>query len=114
MLLVCVCAHVCYVLLTLNHRSAKSHVLEEPVPRASSTNTLPWNCTLCDGSIIALHGASTARYIIEPLSVTISVADQQGGTGVTIHTDLVALSLSKIEVYIVCVCVCARVCLFIQ
>ena len=89
---------MCDHLLPLNHRSAKSHVLEEPVPRASTTSTLPWDCTLHRGSLIALNGASTAQYIVEPLSVTVSLADQQGGTGVTIHTDSIAVSLSKTEV----------------
>ena len=73
-------------------------MLEEPVPRASSTSTFPWDCTLRHTSIIAFREDTTPFYILEPLSVAISLADQQGGTGVTVHTDLVAVSLSKKEV----------------
>ena len=67
-------------------------------------STLPWDCTLHHASLIALHRAgSTPHYILEPLSVAVSLADQQGGTGVTVHTDSVAVALSKKDVRVECV-----------
>ena len=54
---------------------------------------------------MAVHGG-VACYIVEPLTVHATLADQQGGTGVTLHTDTVALSVSEEEVWCVCVCVC--------
>lgn len=88
-----------YSLPTYN-RSAKSHVLEEPVPKSTSTSTLPWNCTLHHACLMTVH-CGTACYVVEPLTVQATLADQQGGTGVTLHTDTLALTLSTEEV---CTC----------
>ena len=75
-------------------QSAKSHVLDEPVPRDSSMSTLPWDCTLHHGSVMVLHGGSV-RYLLEPFTVQTTLAMQQEGTGITIHTETLALSLSQ-------------------
>lgn len=94
--------------------SAKSHVLEEPVPRFSRTNTLPWDCTLSGLSAFTFAGAHV-DYVVEPVVIKTTLAAQQEGVGVTIHSDLVAISLSKEQVHVciyVCVCACTCVCVF--
>ena len=77
--------------------SAKSHVLDEPVPRNSRRDTLPWDCTLsqCTLLTIARH---RAYYLLEPTTVKASLAAQQEGTGVTVHVDTLALSFSEKQV----------------
>ena len=35
---------------------------------------------------------------MDPLSVTVTLADQQGGTGVTVHADTIAVALSNEQV----------------
>ena len=78
--------------------SAKSHVLEEPVPRLSRANTLPWDCTLSGLSAFTFSGAAHMDYVVEPVVIKTTLAAQREGVGVTIHSDLVAISLSKKQV----------------
>lgn len=77
--------------------SVKGHVLDEPIKKDSRADTLPWDCTLAQFSLFTVVG-SQARHILEPLTVKATLATQQEGCGVTIHTDNVAMSLSKKQV----------------
>jgi vacuolar protein sorting-associated protein 13B len=90
--------------------SAKSHVLDEPVPRNSRPDTLPWDCTLSQLSLFTIAGRR-AHYLLEPATVKASLAAQQEGTGVTVHVDTLALSVSEsqvgISVHASC-CMCAH------
>ena len=77
--------------------SAKSHVLDEPVPRLGRSDTLPWDCSLTDACVFTTS-LDCLRYLLEPLTVKASLAAQQEGLGVTIHSETVALALSKKQV----------------
>ena len=77
--------------------SVKGHILDEPVKKDSRVDTLPWDCTLAQFSLFTLVGGQ-ARHILEPLTVKATLAPQQEGSGVTIHTDNVTMSLSKKQV----------------
>lgn len=88
------------LVLALPHillQSAKSHVLDEPVPKFSCTDTLPWDCSFASAAIFTVLGRS-ARYLLEPLTLKTSLAAQHEGLGVTVTSDLLALSLSKKQV----------------
>lgn len=89
---------------TLSISSAKSHVLDEPVPRDSLTDTFPWDCTLRQLTVLTVIGHQ-AYYILEPLTVKATLASQQEGTGVTVHADSLGVSVSKKQV---CVNRCVR------
>lgn len=78
--------------------SARSHVLEEPVPRRSSSSTLPWDCSLSDLAVLTILGGGAARYVLEPVAVKMTFASQQEGVGVAIHSEVVSFSLSKKQV----------------
>ena len=77
--------------------SAKSHVLDEPVPREGSRDTFPWDCTLRQLSLFTVANHK-AYYIIEPTAVKATLAAQQEGVGITVHTETVALALSQKQV----------------
>ena len=77
--------------------SARSHVLDEPVPRESQVDTLPWDCSLEEMSMFTIIDQK-ARYLVEPLAVKATLAPQQEGSGITIHTDTLALAISKKQV----------------
>lgn len=78
--------------------SAKSHVLDEPVPREGSRGTLPWDCTLGQLSVFTVANRK-AYYIVEPTAIKATLAAQQEGVGITVHTETVALALSQKQVY---------------
>ena len=82
--------------------SARSHVLDEPVPRESQLDTLPWDCSLADLSIFTII-QSKARYLLEPLVVKATLASQQEGSGITVHLDTLTLSVSNKQVCYNCV-----------
>ena len=77
--------------------SAKSHVLDEPVPRHSRVDTLPWDCSLSDMAVFT-NINHKIHSVLDPLVVKTTLASQQEGIGVTVHSDTVALSLSKKQV----------------
>lgn len=77
--------------------SAKSHVLDEPVPREGSRGTLPWDCTLGQLSVFTVANRK-AYYIVEPTAIKATLAAQQEGVGITVHTETVALALSQKQV----------------
>lgn len=77
--------------------SAKSHVLDEPVPRLSKADTLPWDCSLQDLALFTVCG-SGVRHMLQPLALRMTLASQQEGLGITVHSDMLALSLSKKQV----------------
>jgi len=77
--------------------SAKSHVLDEPVPREGSRGTLPWDCTLGQLSVFTVANRK-AYYIVEPTAIKATLAAQQEGMGITVHTETVALALSQKQV----------------
>ena len=80
--------------------SAKSHVLEEPVPRKTQLDTLPWDCSLVEMSLFTVI-EQKARYLLEPLVVKATLAPQQEGSGITVHLDTLTLSVSKKQVHCV-------------
>ena len=89
------------VLLSLPNiklESAKSHVLDEPVPRESKRDTLPWDCTLSQLSLFTVANCK-ALYVIEPTVVKATLAAQQEGVGITAHTEKIALALSQKQVH---------------
>ena len=77
--------------------SAKSHVLDEPVPRQLKADTLPWDCSLTDMAIFTASGPHV-RHMLEPVGMKVTFAAQQEGIGVTVDADTVALSVSKKQV----------------
>lgn len=79
--------------------SAKSHVLDEPVPRQLKTDTLPWDCSLTDMAVFTVSGPHV-RHMLEPVGMKMTLATQQEGIGITVHSDTVALSVSKKQVWI--------------
>lgn len=89
------------VLLSLPNiklESAKSHVLDEPVPREGKRDTLPWDCTLSQLSLFTVANCK-ALYVIEPTVVKATLAAQQEGVGITAHTEKIALALSEKQVH---------------
>ncbi len=85
--------------------SAKSHVLEEPVPRMGRSDTLPWDCHLAEACVHTV-GVAWHRCVLHPLSIKSSLAAQQEGLAVTVHLETVAMSLSRKQV---CVCMYMRI-----
>lgn len=77
--------------------SAKSHVLDEPVPKNSRKDTFPWDCILSQLSLFTIAN-HRAYYILEPTAVKVALASQQDGTGITIHADTIAISVSEKQV----------------
>ena len=84
--------------------SAKSHVLDEPVPMLGRTDTLPWDCSLTNASLLTVS-CHSPRYLLEPLAMKATLAAQQEGLGVTVHLETMVLSLSRKQV-----CVLRSVC----
>ena len=79
--------------------SAKSHVLDEPVPREGKRDTLPWDCSLSQLSLFTVANCK-ALYVIEPTAVKATLAAQQEGVGITAHTEKIALALSQKQVHV--------------
>ena len=79
--------------------SAKSHVLDEPVPREGKRDTLPWDCTLSQLSLFTVANCK-ALYVIEPTVVKATLAAQQEGVGITAHTETIALAVSQKQVHV--------------
>ena len=79
--------------------SAKSHVLDEPVPREGKRDTLPWDCTLSQLSLFTVANCK-ALYVIEPTVVKATLAAQQEGVGITAHTETIALAMSQKQVHV--------------
>ena len=92
-------AHVAVVLCSphVQLESSKSHVLDEPVPRLGRTDTLPWDCSLTSAFVFTMV-ESSQHYLLQPVSVKASLAAQQEGLGITVHSEMVALALSKKQV----------------
>ena len=78
-------------------KSAKSHVLDEPAPKLSRADTLPWDCCLSNFSGFTVIGGRVEG-VVERVMVKTSIATQQEGLGVTVHTDTVTLSVSQRQV----------------
>ena len=89
--------------------SARSHVLDEPVPRESQLDTLPWDCSLANLSIFTII-KQKARYLLEPLVVKATLAPQQEGSGITVHLDTLTLSVSNKQACCDCVYMYAVYC----
>lgn len=91
-------------------QSARSHVLDEPVPREREVDTLPWDCSLADMSLFTVIKGKPC-YLVEPLVVKATLAPQQEGSGITVHLDTVTLSVSKKQVLylMLAVCVCGLI-----
>ena len=78
-------------------QSARSHVLDEPVPKEAQVDTLPWDCSLSQASLFTVV-SQKARYLVEPVVVKATLAPQQEGTGITVHVDTLSLAVSKKQV----------------
>ena len=78
-------------------QSARSHVLDEPVPKESQVDTLPWDCSFTHASLFTVI-RQKARYLVEPVVVKATLAPQQEGCGVTVHVDTLALVISRKQV----------------
>ena len=81
--------------------SAKSHVLDEPVPRHARADTLPWDCSMTDASFITVT-TRCPRYLLEPLAGKASLAAQQEGVGLTVHSESIVVALSRKQVCAIC------------
>ncbi len=82
-------------ILTL--QSARSHVLDKPVPRRGSLDTLPWDCSLRELSLFTV-ARGRGRYLLEPVGLKATLAAQQGGRAITVHCEALALALSQTQV----------------
>ena len=78
-------------------QSARSHVLDEPVPKETQVDTLPWDCSLSQASLFTVV-SQKARYLVEPVVVKATLAPQQEGTGITVHVDTLSLAVSRKQV----------------
>ena len=77
--------------------SAKSHVLDEPVPRHLRADTLPWDCSLSNSSVVTIMDGGV-HYVLHPLALKSTLASQQEGIALTVHSEVVTLSLSRKQV----------------
>ena len=89
--------------------TARSVILDEPVPMEGSMDTFPWDCTLDRLSLFTVI-RGRARYLLQPLTVKATLALQQEGTGMTVHTDSVVLAVSRKQVHVASyMCICCEI-----
>ncbi len=78
-------------------------MLDEPVPRLSRADTLPWDCSMSDAAVLTLipggmAGEGHVHHVLSPLVVRATLAAQQEGVAMTLHSDTVELALSRKQV----------------
>jgi len=71
--------------------------MDEPVPRLGRTDTLPWDCSLTSAFVFTMI-KGCLRYLLQPVTVKASLAAQQEGLGVIVHSEMVAVALSRKQV----------------
>ncbi len=66
----------------------------------SRPDSLPWDCGLASLAVFTVMKNQAYHYLLEPLVVKATLAPQQEGSGITIHSHTVTVSLSKEQVFI--------------
>ena len=77
--------------------SSRGPAISEVVERAGRPDSLPWDCGLASFTVFSVMDGQ-AHYLLDPLSVKATLAPQQEGSGVTVHSDTVTMSLSVKQV----------------
>ncbi len=72
------------------------------IERDGRPDSLPWDCGLASLAVFTVMRNQANHYLLEPLAVKATLAPQQEGSGITIHSDTVSVALSKEQVLYTC------------
>lgn len=83
---------------SLHLESARGGVDACVVERDGRPDSLPWDCGLASLAVFTVTRNQAYHYLLEPLIVKATLAPQQEGSGITVHSDTVTVALSKEQV----------------
>ncbi len=78
--------------------SARGGAIAGVVERDGRPDSLPWDCGLASLAVFTVMNEQS-HYLLEPLAVKATLAPQQEGSGITVHSNTVTMALSKEQVY---------------